>query len=78
MRTELVDYIVAHSEYSTPLMRPDLLSALISGGEDGPDGVLPAAGAPGPVDTTGPTGDARPHAAAGDLDATSPAPANSR
>jgi len=37
LRTELVDYIVAHSEYSTPLMRPDLLSELISG-EDGLDG----------------------------------------
>jgi hypothetical protein len=36
LRTELVDYIVAHSEYSTPLMRPDLLSALISG-EDAAD-----------------------------------------
>ena len=31
LRTELVDYIVAHSEYSTPLVRPDLLSAVISG-----------------------------------------------
>jgi hypothetical protein len=31
LRTSLVDYIVAHSEYSTPLVQPDLLSALISG-----------------------------------------------
>ncbi|HTW73609.1 MAG TPA: sigma-E factor negative regulatory protein [Steroidobacteraceae bacterium] len=67
LRTELVDYIVAHSEYSTPLMRPDLLSALISGGggEDDPDSVLPAAGA------------VHPDAAAGGVDAR-PAPAASR
>jgi sigma-E factor negative regulatory protein RseA len=31
LRSELADYIVAHSDYSTPLMRPDLLSALVSG-----------------------------------------------
>jgi len=43
LRTDLVDYIVAHSEYSTPLMRPDLLSALISG-EDRSDGPSSAAG----------------------------------
>jgi hypothetical protein len=36
LRSELTDYIVAHSEYSTPLMRPDLLSALV-GGEPGLD-----------------------------------------
>lgn len=30
LRTSLVDYIVAHSEYSTPLVQPNLLSALIS------------------------------------------------
>jgi negative regulator of sigma E activity len=44
LRTELVDYIVAHSEYSTPLMRPDLLSELISG-EDGVDSASSVAGA---------------------------------
>jgi len=31
LRTELADYIVAHSEYSSPIMRPDVLSALVSG-----------------------------------------------
>ena len=36
LRSQLTDYIVAHSEYSTPLMRPDLLSALV-GGEQGMD-----------------------------------------
>jgi hypothetical protein len=30
LRTELADFIVAHSEYSTPLMRRNLLSALVS------------------------------------------------
>jgi sigma-E factor negative regulatory protein RseA len=30
LRTELADYIVAHSEYSTPLMRRSLLSTLVS------------------------------------------------
>jgi len=44
--TQLADYIVAHSEYSTPLMRRDLLSALVSSG-DAADGALPAAGAAG-------------------------------
>jgi sigma-E factor negative regulatory protein RseA len=34
LRTELADFIVAHSEYSTPLMRRNLLSALVSS-EDG-------------------------------------------
>ena len=37
LRTELADFIVAHSEYSTPLMRRNLLSALVSN-EDGTDG----------------------------------------
>jgi negative regulator of sigma E activity len=36
LRTELADLIVAHSEYSTPLMRRNLLSALVSS-EDAPD-----------------------------------------
>jgi sigma-E factor negative regulatory protein RseA len=40
LRTELADFIVAHSEYSTPLMRRNLLSALVSN-EDGADGVPP-------------------------------------
>jgi negative regulator of sigma E activity len=44
LRTDLVDYIVAHSEYSTPLMLPDLLSELISG-EDGLDSAASVAGA---------------------------------
>jgi sigma-E factor negative regulatory protein RseA len=35
--TQLADYIVAHSEYSTPLVRRNLLSALVSS-EDGADG----------------------------------------
>jgi len=47
LRTQLADYIVAHSEYSTPLMRRNLLSALVSSGdeEDAPDSIG-AAGAP--------------------------------
>jgi negative regulator of sigma E activity len=44
LRSQLTDYIVAHSEYSTPLMRPDLLSALV-GGEQGRDAPSGAAGA---------------------------------
>jgi sigma-E factor negative regulatory protein RseA len=40
LRTELADFIVAHSEYSTPLMRRNLLSALVSN-EDGADGAPP-------------------------------------
>lgn len=44
LRSQLTDYIVAHSEYSTPLMRPDLLSALV-GGEQGLDVPSGAAGA---------------------------------
>jgi sigma-E factor negative regulatory protein RseA len=43
LRSQLTDYIVAHSEYSTPLMRPDLLSALV-GGEQGLDAPSGAAG----------------------------------
>jgi len=44
LRSQLTDYIVAHSEYSTPLMRPDLLSALVGGeqGLDAPSGVAGA------------------------------------
>jgi negative regulator of sigma E activity len=30
LRSEFADYIVAHSEYSVPLIRPDVLSALVS------------------------------------------------
>lgn len=44
LRSQLADYIVAHSEYSTPLMRPDLLSALV-GGEQGLDAPSGTAGA---------------------------------
>jgi sigma-E factor negative regulatory protein RseA len=43
LRTELADFIVAHSEYSTSLMRRNLLSALVSN-EDGPDFASPSAG----------------------------------
>jgi len=47
LRTELADFIVAHSEYSTQLMRRNLLSALVSN-EDGADSAAPgAAAAPG-------------------------------
>jgi len=46
LRTELADFIVAHSEYSTPLMRRNLLSALVSN-EDGADNASPGASAPG-------------------------------
>jgi hypothetical protein len=42
LRTELADFIVAHSEYSTPLMRRNLLSALVSN-EDGADNASPGA-----------------------------------
>jgi sigma-E factor negative regulatory protein RseA len=48
LRTELADFIVAHSQYSTPLMRRNLLSSLVSN-EDGADNASPgvdAAGAP--------------------------------
>lgn len=66
LRTELVDYIVAHSEYSTPLVRPDLLSEVISSGEDAADGVTSPAGAAGVPAAAGPG------AAAGELDAINP------
>ncbi|HWG75986.1 MAG TPA: RseA family anti-sigma factor [Steroidobacteraceae bacterium] len=49
LRTQLVDYIVAHSEYSTPLMRPDLLSALISG-EDAADDAVHSTATAGDAD----------------------------
>lgn len=53
LRSQLTDYIVAHSEYSTPLMRPDLLSALVGGepGLDAPSGAANASG-PGDVDAS--------------------------
>ncbi len=74
LRTELVDYIVAHSEYSTPLMRPDLLSELISG-EDGVDSAASVAGADG----TQPGAGAPVNAGANGVDATpSPASASGR
>jgi hypothetical protein len=34
--TELANYIVAHSEYSGPLMRRNALSALVGGGSAAP------------------------------------------
>ena len=43
LRTQLADYIVAHSEYSTPLMRRSLLSALVSS-DDPVDSAAPFAG----------------------------------
>ncbi len=46
LRTELADFIVAHSEYSTPLMRRNLLSALVSN-EDGADSAVPVAAVAG-------------------------------
>ena len=46
LRTELADLIVAHSEYSTPLMRRNLLSALVSN-EDAADNASPGASAAG-------------------------------
>jgi hypothetical protein len=45
LRTDLADFIVAHSEYSTSLMRRNLLSALVSN-EDGADNASPGASAP--------------------------------
>ncbi len=50
LQTQLADYMVAHSEYSTPLMRRSLLSALVSNEEtaDVPVGhtdVMPTASA---------------------------------
>jgi sigma-E factor negative regulatory protein RseA len=46
LRTELADLIVAHSEYSTPLMRRNVLSALVSN-EDAADNASPGATATG-------------------------------
>jgi len=46
LRTELADFIVAHSQYSTPLMRRSVLSALVSN-EDGADNLAPGAAAAG-------------------------------
>ena len=46
LRTELADFIVAHSEYSTPLMRRNLLSALVSS-EDIAEPSVPKASAAG-------------------------------
>jgi hypothetical protein len=46
LRTELADLIVAHSEYSTPLMRRNVLSALVSN-EDPTDNASPGASAAG-------------------------------
>jgi sigma-E factor negative regulatory protein RseA len=66
LRTELADLIVAHSEYSTPLMRRNVLSALVSN-EDGGNNAAPGAGAPG----------ARTNSPAGAFDATTATPAAS-
>ena len=74
LRTELVDYIVAHSEYSTPLMRPDLLSALISG-EDPADEAVHGAGAASPSAAAPATHST---ATAGDADAPTAASAAGR
>jgi hypothetical protein len=46
LRTELADFIVAHSEYSTPLMRRNVLSELVSN-EDFSEAPAPYAGAAG-------------------------------
>jgi len=48
LRTQLADYIVAHSAYSTPLMRRNLLSELVTG-EEGLNGApgFPAVSVPG-------------------------------
>jgi sigma-E factor negative regulatory protein RseA len=54
LRSELADYIVAHSDYSAPLMRPDLLSALVSGGQ-GSDDIPVTGGAPSSGLTAGAT-----------------------
>jgi sigma-E factor negative regulatory protein RseA len=48
LRTELADFIVAHSEYSTPLMRRNLLSALVTN-EDGADSPVPGAAMAAPA-----------------------------
>lgn len=93
LRTELVDYIVAHSEYSTPLMRPDLLSALIGGDDAADDTVHEADGGSagaggavgrGSVSSANPAGPsaagvaARSTAAAGDADGPTAAAASGR
>lgn len=53
MSAALANYVVAHSEYSSPLSRPNLLSALVASD-------LAQADSPGPVNTAaGPSGDAR-------------------
>ena len=52
MSAALANYVVAHSEYSSPLSRPHLLSALVASD-------LAQADAPGPLNTAaGPSGDA--------------------
>ncbi len=76
LRSELADYIVAHSDYSTPLMRPDLLSALVSGEQgveesSGVDGASVAGGASSSAGMAGPT----PDTGATDA-ATAPSPAH--
>src|ERR1700690_3405311 len=45
LRTQLADYMVAHSVYSTPLMQRNLLSSLVSG----EDGLGNASDSPGPA-----------------------------
>jgi anti-sigma factor RsiW len=53
MSAALANYVVAHSEYASPLSRPHLLSALVASD-------LAQADAPSPANTTaGPSGDAR-------------------
>ncbi|HEY1724706.1 MAG TPA: sigma-E factor negative regulatory protein [Steroidobacteraceae bacterium] len=48
LRTDLADFIVAHSQYSMPLMRRSLLSALVSN-EDGAELAAPGAPAEAPA-----------------------------
>jgi len=48
LRTELADFVVAHSEYSSPLMRRNLLSALVTN-EDGADSPVPGAAMAAPA-----------------------------
>jgi len=43
LQTQLADFVVAHSEYSTPLIRPSLLSSLVSSD---------AAAEPAPLDSS--------------------------
>jgi sigma-E factor negative regulatory protein RseA len=53
LRTQLADFIVAHSEYSTPLMRRSLLSALVSSEEGGDSyAAHPRAVSAGPIDAS--------------------------